>query len=155
MRSAMIRILSSTLVLAASFAASVVAADEPVPTISGLDFIGSMTVPDKKSPHFGIHHFYLNDTARPAFDQGTSYPAGALFVGKIYAIVEEFDVQTEGALRFTSVMMKTPEMSETAGWAYGLFAPDGKAVPIDPKTLCLPCHAKVKDRDYVFSKPLQ
>jgi hypothetical protein len=38
--------------------------------------VGSLVIPDKASPLFGIHHFYLNDKGMAAFKKSGPYPGG-------------------------------------------------------------------------------
>ena len=52
-------------------------------------------------------------------------------------------------------MKKDPAATETGGWIFAAFAPDGKKVEKDVKKDCFTCHTAVKDSDYVFSKPLK
>jgi hypothetical protein len=40
----------------------------------------------------------------------------------------------------------------TGGWGYGHFTPDGKSGDEKFMKTCFPCHAKAKDRDYVFTR---
>ena len=118
--------------------------------------IGSLIIPDKNSPLFGIHHFYMNKTGQAAFEKGGAYPKGTIIVGKVYEVATSAEgAMNEGAMRFQTFMKKDAAAKDTGGWLYAAFAPDGKQVQKDVKTDCFACHASVKDADYVFSKPLK
>ncbi|MGH7216215.1 MAG: cytochrome P460 family protein [Nitrospiraceae bacterium] len=117
--------------------------------------IGSLVIPDKASPLFGIHHFYLNDKGMPAFKKSEPYAEGAIFVGKVYEADEEEGALNEGKMRFYTYMEKNREGADTGGWQFAAFSPDGKLLEKDVKKECFGCHASQKDSDYVFSKPVK
>ena len=77
--------------------------------ISSFKHVGSMVMLDEKSPLFGIHHSYLNPRWMEAFQQSGPYPAGTVFIGKLYEIVTDDPVKgflNEGTLRGISFMQK-------------------------------------------------
>ena len=118
--------------------------------------VGSLIIPDKSSPLFGIHHFTMNKTAFKAFEQGTAYPDGAIIVGSVYEVVTTPEgIINEGKKQFFTYMQKDASARDTGGWVFAAFAPDGKKVEKDVKKDCFACHTAVKDNDYVFSKPLK
>lgn len=118
--------------------------------------VGSLIIPDKSSPLFGIHHFTMNKQALEAFEKGTAYPDGSIIVGSVYEVVTTPEgIINEGKKQFFTYMQKNASAKETGGWVFAAFAPDGKKVEKDVKKDCFACHVAVKDNDYVFSKPLK
>ncbi len=118
--------------------------------------IGSLIIPDKNSPLFGIHHFTMNNKGLAAFEKGAAYPEGTIIVGSVYEVVTTPEgAMNEGKKQFFTYMRKDKSAKETGGWQFAAFAPDGKLVQKDVKTDCFACHTAVKDSDYVFSKPLK
>ncbi len=118
--------------------------------------VGSLIIPDKKSPLFGIHHFYMNKKGLEAFKKGEAYPEGAVIVGAVYEVVTTPEgAMNEGKKLFHTYMQKDKTAKDTGGWKFAAFAPDGKMIEKDVKADCFACHTAVKDSDYVFSKPLK
>jgi hypothetical protein len=118
--------------------------------------VGSLVIPDKSSPLFGIHHFYLNKTGQAAFEKGAAYPKGSIFVGRVYEAVTTPDgALNEGKMLFQTYMKKDASAKDTGGWIFAAFTPDGKQIQKDPKADCFACHTAVKESDFVFSKPLK
>lgn len=117
--------------------------------------VGSLVIPDKASPLFGIHHFYLNDMGMAAFKKSGAYPEGTIFVGKVYAADDQKGALNEGKMRFYTYMEKNSKGADTGGWLFAAFSPEGKFLEKDVKKECFDCHTSQKDADYVFSKPLK
>jgi len=42
--------------------------------------------------------------------------------------------------------------ASTGGWGFGHFNDDGKPVDVAVMKTCFPCHAKIQDRDLVFTR---
>lgn len=51
-------------------------------------------------------------------------------------------------------MEKVSGAEATGGWRFAMFGPGGERMEIDEAKDCFACHTQVKERDYVFSKPL-
>jgi hypothetical protein len=117
--------------------------------------IGSLVVTDKNNGLFGIHHFYINNKGIKAFEKGEKYPDGTIIFDAVYEIKQDGAILNEGKLAFFPVMKKNSKMTETGGWEWAAFSPDGKLLDKDPKKDCLSCHESMKDNDYVFSRPLK
>jgi len=153
------RFIGSLMVVAfvASLASGAVAGDLALPKDKDTyKHIGSLIIPDKTSPLFGIHHFTMNKKALGAFEKGTAYPDGSIIVGSVYEVVTTPEgIINEGKKQFYTYMQKDKAARETGGWMFAAFAPDGKKVEKDAKKDCFACHTAVKDSDYVFSKPLK
>jgi hypothetical protein len=118
--------------------------------------IGSLIIPDKNSPLFGIHHFSMNKKGLPAFEKSAAYPEGTIIVGAVYEVATTPEgAMNEGKKLFHTYMKKDKSAKETGGWIFAAFTPDGKLIQKDVKTDCFACHTAAKDSDYVFSKPLK
>jgi len=118
--------------------------------------IGSLIIPDKNSPLFGIHHFVMNKKGLAAFEKGSALPEGTIIVGSVYEVLTTPEgAMNEGKKQFFTYMRKDKSAKDTGGWQFAAFAPDGKPVRKDVKTDCFACHTAVRDSDYVFSKPLK
>lgn len=122
-------------------------------------FIGSLIITDKKSPLFGIHHFYINKKGLETFNKGGTYPDGTIIVDAVYdAVMSEGGIINEGKKLFYPVMIKDSKSNkakETGNWIFAAFDPDGKSMQMDVRKGCFECHTAAKDSDYVFSKPLK
>lgn len=99
----------------------------------------------------GIHHVYANEPALLGFRNG-AFPEGSILV---YDLLETKDVDgmsIEWARRRVDVMVKqSGRFGDTGGWGFATFAGgSGTAAPHRPA--CFECHAKRKDRDFVFSE---
>lgn len=150
-------VLGAALLLAGGQAlpADTAAGSAEVPQdLSGYRFINAFVVNDPDNPLFGFHHFYVNEQGVAAFNEGGPYPEGAVFLGMVYGLSEDGKMldETDGAA--IALMEKVAGASETGGWRFSMFAPDGSAMDIDPAADCFECHTQVEDRDYVFSQPL-
>jgi hypothetical protein len=146
-----------TAVMFLATAAGVVAGELALPKDKDTyKHVGSLIIPDKTSPLFGIHHFTMNKKALGAFEKGAAYPEGSVIVGSVYEVVTTPEgIINEGKKQFYTYMQKNKSAAETGGWIFAAFAPDGKKVEKDVKKDCFACHTAVKDADYVFSKPLK
>jgi hypothetical protein len=103
----------------------------------------------------GIHHVYANDVALQGFRTGR-FPDGSILV---YDLLETKDVggnTIEGAPRRLDVMVKDSQrFKDTDGWRFASFSKGDRTngqLADDRQRTCLGCHAKRKDRDYVFSE---
>jgi hypothetical protein len=99
----------------------------------------------------GFHHFYANDKALEGYRTG-NFPEGSVIVDEGVHAKNDDGISLEAALRSVEVMHKAPQYQATGGWGYERFEGDsttgsgGKA-----QATCFACHAKAKQRDYVFS----
>ena len=146
---------AAALVAALGFA-TVDAAPPALPDdFSELSHIHSFVIDDKDNPLFGFHHFYINDTGMEAFREGTTpYPEGTLFLGAVYKVERDGAQVNEGKGAGFTLMRKDPDAAGTGGWAFAQYTPDGQLVEQDEAQACFQCHTRVKDQDYVFSRPL-
>jgi hypothetical protein len=124
--------------------------------------VNTLVVPGADSPIHGIHHFYMNETARQAFRQRPGkggYPAGSRIVGKVYKVVETDDGRLrEGGLAAYTYMAKEPDYvsaEKTGGWLFVMFDAQGRAKDLNPAQKCFGCHAPSPETDYVLSEPLE
>lgn len=98
-----------------------------------------------------------NDVAVKAYASGTlPFPDGTVLVKLAWKHVAapEFEPATvPGRATTVQVMVKDSRLyPETGGWGFGRFI-DGKPVDAAQHRTCFACHeARVKDRDYVFTR---
>ncbi len=98
-----------------------------------------------------------NDVAVKAYTSGTlPFPDGTVLVKLAWQHVPspEFEPATvPGRATTVQVMVKDAKRyPETGGWGFGRFV-DGKPVDEAQHQTCFACHeARVKDRDYVFTR---
>jgi hypothetical protein len=110
-------------------------------------------VSDKKSLFYGIHYTYVDKKAWPAFKAGKKYPEGSRFVVVFYNIKDEGGKQVKGKKNMIVLMEKNKKFTETGGWLFAGFNPDGKPSGVDPVKNCFECHQKeAAANDFVFSK---
>lgn len=115
--------------------------------------VKSMVIPDKSHGLYGFHHIYVNQKGLDALKKGDMYPEGTIFIGVFYDVVTEKDGSiNQGKKLFYVLMKKDKKATDTGGWRYAAFGPDGKYLEKDVKKECYECHTAAKDSDYVFSK---
>lgn len=102
-----------------------------------------------------IHHIYANEKAVEGLRTGV-YPEGAVFVADWFALKEKYPGSLdEGARDRTDVMVRDARFAETGGWGYDQFAGDSRDirnVRPGPTNACFECHAKVRQRGFVFTR---
>jgi hypothetical protein len=131
-------------------------ADEPrLPAnLSGYRFVGALVVNDTENPLHGFHHVYVNETGLEPLAKGGPYPEGSVFLGMVYALAPEGAMIDEGGGAAVTLMEKVSGAEATGGWRFAMFGAGGERMAIDEAKDCFACHTQVKERDYVFSKPL-
>ncbi|WP_232627656.1 cytochrome P460 family protein [Methylobacterium sp. Leaf118] len=98
-----------------------------------------------------------NEVAVKAYSAGTSpFPDGTILVKLAWERVQSSDFESAtipGRATTVQVMVKdTKRYPDTGGWGFGRFI-DGKPVDEAQHQTCFACHeARVKDRDYVFTR---
>lgn len=98
-----------------------------------------------------------NETAIDAYEKGSRpFPDGTILVKLAWKHVKSPDFEpasVPGAATTVQVMVKdSKKYAATGGWGFGRFI-DGKPVDEAQHQTCFACHeARVKDRDYVFTK---
>lgn len=112
----------------------------------------SMVIPDKAHGLYGFHHVYVEPKALEAYQAGKGYPEGARLVVPFHEVKDEGGMTQEGALRSVAVMQRDSKATDTGGWRWAMFDPQGKAMALDVKTACFTCHVPKKNRSYVFSE---
>jgi len=142
-------------VLLPALCGSVWGGEPGLPEHQSFTFLNTLVVNDPEDPLFGLYHFYANDQGLDAFADGGPYPEGAMFLGVVYRIRADGSTLNEGKGAGYLVMTKDPKAEKTGGWRFYEFNPDGFLIHQDEKVACFHCHTQVKDRDYVFSRPLE
>ena len=105
-----------------------------------------------------------NDIAIKAYREGKPFPEGAI-VGRIawsYVASEENNKSfgreqsfvagspTDSYLQF--MVKDSKKYAATGGWGYSSFDKDGKPTNEAAMKTCFPCHQKVTDRDFIFTR---
>lgn len=133
------------------------AGDDPLKMpedLSAYHYVNSLVINDEESPLFGFHQFYVNDQGLKPLLKGESYPAGTVFIGMVYDVVQDGEQYNDGKGRAVTMMKKVEGAQATGGWRFAQFDPRGRAMDINEVQDCFTCHTQVKDQDYVFSQPL-
>jgi hypothetical protein len=141
-----------------SFAALIFAlallADSTVPFPSGYrTWAVTRSFIAKDGPNAGFHHYYANPQALEGFATG-KFPDGSVIVDERLEVDQNGGGSFEGKRISIAVMRKdSGHYSETGGWGFDAAAGDHQvlAAPADMRAACYACHAKQKDRDFVYS----
>ena len=107
----------------------------------------------KDGPNAGFHHYYANPQALEGFTSG-KFHDGSVIVDERLEVDQNGGGSFEGKRISIAVMRKdSGRYSETGGWGFDAAAGDSQvlAAPADMRAMCYACHAKQKDRDFVFS----
>lgn len=107
----------------------------------------------KEGPNAGFHHYYANPQALEGFASG-KFPDGAVIVDERLEVDQNERGSFEGKRIGINVMRKdSSRYSETGGWGFDGALGDGQVLagPAAMRAMCYSCHAKQKDRDFVFS----
>lgn len=104
---------------------------------------------------------YGNELAMKTLNAGAiNYPDGAVFakIGFHTGVDDQFisSVVPKSVRRYQLMVKDKKKYASTGGWGYGLYDPQGKTFPEDPKTTqdaCYACHTIVENRGDVFSQP--
>jgi hypothetical protein len=101
----------------------------------------------------GIHHVYANAQALAAMKAGKPHADGAALVVDLLEATSENNAISEGSRKLIDVMQKDAQkFAATGGWGFERFKGDTQErVVTDAKSACFACHARLKERDYVFS----
>jgi hypothetical protein len=104
-----------------------------------------------------------NDTAIKAYREGKlPFPEGTIIarIAWSYDASEENNKTFGRAQSFVAghakngiqfMVKDSKKYAETGGWGYAHFN-DGKPAETAVLTTCFPCHAAIKDRDYIFTR---
>jgi hypothetical protein len=107
----------------------------------------------KDGPNAGFHHYYANPQAVEGFGSG-KFTDGSVIVDERLEVDQNGGGSFEGKRISIAVMRKDKgRYSETGGWGFDAAAGDSQvlAAPVDMRAACYACHAKQKDRDFVYS----
>ncbi len=113
--------------------------------------VKSMVVVDRNNPLFGFHDVYANSIALRTLKEGGRYEEGAGLAISIRELEAREGGTVPGRKIKVGFMKKDRSATQTGGWRYSIFGPDGKARTIDPLKSCHECHARTSDTDCVYS----
>lgn len=102
----------------------------------------------------GLHHIYANRPALEGYRAGR-FADGSVIVYDLLEVKEAGGATFEGAQRRVDVMVKdSRRYPATGGWGFARFGPDRHEIPLttEAQAACAACHAKRRDRDFVFSE---
>jgi hypothetical protein len=122
--------------------------------------VRTMVIWSKDNPLFdrfeGLHNVYVNDIGWPALRSGKPYPDGSMFA------LELFDTRNaQGAieprqLKALYVMKKNSKAyADTGGWGFEVFRAGRTTGSVKDMKQCFSCHARQKNRDYIYSEYMQ
>ena len=106
-----------------------------------------------------------NDVAIKAYREGTlPFPEGTIIAriawkyvpseenNKVFGRNQSF-VPGDAPEWYLQFMVKdSTKYAATGGWGYAQFDKDGKPAAASMMTSCFPCHQKIKERDFVFTR---
>jgi hypothetical protein len=109
-----------------------------------------------------------NDIAIKAYRDGKlPFPEGAI-VGriawsylpseennKVFGTDQSFVAGSPTGFYLQFMVKDSKKYAATGGWGYSSFDQDGKPTDESQMKACFPCHQKITDRDYIFSKYAQ
>jgi hypothetical protein len=100
-------------------------------------------------PHGALLTTYVNPIAYKAIEGKTgTLPSHSIIVK------ENYDPQKE--LKSITVMYRVKDFNPEAGnWFWAKYAPDGKVDAAGKVEMCIECHGKQKDNDYIWTAPLK
>jgi len=101
----------------------------------------------------GLHHFYANEKAMEGYRAG-KFPDGAVIVDERNKAQENEGVTRVGDRVGVAVMVKdSRRYDETGGWGFEVFRGESPTAVLTAqgRATCYGCHAKQKDRDFVFT----
>lgn len=107
----------------------------------------------KDGPNGGFHHYYANPLALEGFSSG-KFPDGAVLVDERLEVDQHDGGSFEGKRISVAVMRKdSSRYSETGGWGFDGTRGDSQVLsgPAEIRASCYECHAKQKERDFVYS----
>lgn len=103
----------------------------------------------------GIHHIYANSAAMEGYRTG-KFPNGSIIVYNLLDTKVVSGNTIEAGTKRVDVMVKDgSRYSASGGWGFARFMGENRSdnvVTADLAAACATCHAKQKDRDYVFSE---
>jgi hypothetical protein len=100
-------------------------------------------------PHGALLTTYVNPIAYKAIEAKTGMLPNHSIIVK-----ENYDPQKE--LKSITVMYQVKGFNPEAGdWFWAKYAPDGKVDAAGKVEMCIECHGKQKDNDYIWTAPLK
>jgi hypothetical protein len=107
------------------------------------------------APHGLIHHIYANEKALEGYRTG-HFPEGAVLIADWFVLEQKGPELVQGSRKSINVMVRDARYTATGGWGFEDFDKDShttRNVRQNAVKMCFECHSRVKDREYVFSRP--
>jgi hypothetical protein len=101
----------------------------------------------------GLHHVYANEKAIEGYHAG-KFPDGSVIVDERNKAQENEGVTIVGERLGAVVMVKdSRRYAETGGWGFEVFRGEKPTAVLTAqgRATCYNCHAKQKDRDFVYT----
>ena len=101
----------------------------------------------------GLHHFYANEKAMEGYRTG-KFPDGSVIVDERNKAQENEGVTKVGERLGVAVMVKdSRRYAETGGWGFEVFRGENPTAVLTAqgRAACYNCHAKQKDRDFIYT----
>jgi hypothetical protein len=112
-----------------------------------------------------IRAILANDVGIKAYREGKlPFPEGTIIAriawsyvpseenNKVFGREQSFVAGGPTPSHLQFMVKDSKKYAATGGWGYGQFDKDGKALDAAELKPCYPCHAPIKDRDYVFTR---
>ncbi len=101
-----------------------------------------------KEPHGSFLTTYVNPVAYRSITQKSGMAFGSLIVVENYGLDKK--------LADLTVKIKIKGYNPRAGdWHWFKYAPDGKVMAAGKVDMCLECHGKMKENDYIMTAPVK
>ncbi len=108
-------------------------------------FPGTKKLYKGTEPHGALLTTYVNDVALDSIKKKKAFGEGSIIVKENY--------MPDKKLAALTVMYKVKSFNPEAGdWFWLKTTPDGRVEDSGKMAMCIACHAKVKAKDYVFTK---
>jgi len=104
----------------------------------------------------GLHNVYVNDIGWPSLKNGKPYPDGSMFALELFDTSTPQGAIEPRALKARYLMKKNSKLyPDTGGWGFELFQDNQTTGSVKDMRDCFSCHAKQKNRDYIYSEYME
>jgi hypothetical protein len=104
----------------------------------------------------GLHNVYVNDIGWPSLRNGKPYPDGSMFALDLFGTSTIQGAIEPRARKALYVMKKSSKVyTDTGGWGFEVFQAGQTTGSLKDMKDCFSCHAKQKNKDYVYSEYME